>query len=196
MPSSRALTRRAAPVSRLLTTGGALAGILLAGLVPSASATTVTPSATTAVTATATTITPDCHAACFVRVRTGAYADYDRIVVDLGGPDLPYLEYEFLGGTGLTPMSGKGDGSEPRVPLDGKTYLTLQFFGATTYTTSGAAAFIGATPKVLDMPSVKGYAVLGSFEGHAKFGLALGDLSDYHVFFLSNPNRLVIDVYH
>ncbi|MBO1331375.1 hypothetical protein [Streptomyces sp. VRA16 Mangrove soil] len=195
MPSSRALTRRAAPVSRLLTTGGALAGILLAGLVPSASATTVTPSATTAVTATATTITPDCEAACFVRVRTGAYADYDRIVVDLAGPNLPKIVFQDLGGTGLYAL---GDGSEerPRIPLNGKTYLTLNFSGATTLTTSGADAFIGATPKVLDMPSVKGYAVLGSYEGYAGFGLALGDLSDYHVFFLSNPNRLVIDVYH
>ncbi|MEV4428938.1 AMIN-like domain-containing (lipo)protein [Streptomyces sp. R-07] len=171
---------------RLLALGGALASALLAGPVPSASAaTTVAPAAVS--------VTPECESACFLDVRTGAHTDFDRVVVDLGGPSLPTILETTTNTVGIYTESGE----EPkRLPLEGKSYLTLRLMGVNNMTTSYQDSFTGPTVQQLALPSVKGYGLAGGYEGYFGFGLALGDYSSYKVFTLTSPNRLVIDVYH
>ena len=46
------------------------------------------------------------------------------------------------------------------------------------------------------MPTLRGAAFTGDFEGTVSFGLALSHLKDFRVFELHAPNRLVIDLHH
>ncbi|MEV7420753.1 hypothetical protein [Streptomyces sp. NPDC089919] len=180
-PSSRS------PRVRSLAIGTALTASLLGAVAPTASAAP----APAAVAATAGTT---CPSACFLAVRTAAHDTYDRLVIDLGGTALPTWT-EYVGDDGLS-YDGGGSGEGKPVPLTGKHFLNLHFFGVDNHTTTGAGSFTGATTQPLSLPAVKGYALLGGYEGHFSFGLALGDYSSYRVFTLTAPNRLVVDVYH
>ncbi|MCB5165005.1 AMIN domain-containing protein [Streptomyces bambusae] len=170
------------PRARSVAMGAALAVCLLGATVPAAAAAPAAP-------AVATT----CESACFLGVRTATHDTYDRLVIDLGGPNLPTWT-EHIGDGGLSYNDG-GSGESKPVPLTGKRFLTLDFFGVNNYTTTGANSFTGATTQPLKLPAIKGYAMLGGYEGYYSFGLALGDHTRHRVFTLTNPNRLVVDVY-
>jgi hypothetical protein len=46
------------------------------------------------------------------------------------------------------------------------------------------------------MPTLRGAAFTGDFEGSVSFGLALSHLKTFRVLEVHAPNRLVIDVHH
>ncbi|MCX4986405.1 hypothetical protein [Streptomyces sp. NBC_00572] len=176
-----------APSLRRLAVGGALASALLAGPVPTATA------ASTAAPA-AVSVTPECASSCFLAVRTGAHPDFDRVVVDLGGPGVPTVLETWTNTSGI--YTNTAEGEPRRLPLEGKTYLNVELMGVDNRTTSGQASFTGPAVQELALPAVKGYGLAGGHEGYFSFGLAVGDYSSYRVFTLTSPSRLVIDVYH
>jgi hypothetical protein len=142
--------------------------------------------------ASAATTSPVCATACFLDVRTGAHADFDRLVIDLGGPTPPTWTAT-TNDTGL--WYETGDEGHP-IALTAKHYLALRFTGVTPTATDGTWTFGGPSPQTVNLPSLKGYALTGGYEGEYGFGLALDDYSSYRVFTLTSPNRVVVDVYH
>ncbi|WP_051796071.1 hypothetical protein [Streptomyces sp. NRRL S-87] len=190
--------RAATAAAGALLSAAALLGAT-APTVSAATATTTTASTTTTATLRATSaspvaaVTPTCASACFLDVRTGAHPDFDRVVIDLGGPTLPTWQAT-AGLTSLTYDSASGE-SRP-VPLSGTSFLRIDTHGVTNTTTTGQSSFTGPTLQTLTLPSVKGYALTGGYEGYEGFGLALGTYSSYRVYTLTSPNRLVIDVNH
>ncbi|MFJ5551414.1 hypothetical protein [Streptomyces sp. NPDC093225] len=192
-------TRAATAAAGALLSAAALVGAT-APTVSAATATTATTTATlraSSASASAPTmtvaVTPTCASACFLGVRTGAHPDFDRVVIDLGGPTLPTWQAT-AGLTSLTYDSASGE-SRP-VPLGGTSFLRIDTHGVTNTTTTGQSSFTGPTLQTLTLPSVKGYALTGGYEGYEGFGLALGTYSSYRVYTLTSPNRLVIDVNH
>lgn len=162
---------------RTLAALAVLAGTLLLG----------TPAAASAATA-----APACATACFLDVRTGAHTGFDRLVIDLGGSSLP-------GWTATTNDTGlwyeNGDEGHP-IALTAKHYLALRFTGVNNTAGDGTWTFSGPSTQTVNLPSVKGYALTGGYEGEYGFGLALDDHSSYRVYTLTGPNRVVVDVYH
>lgn len=164
--------------TRSLVAAVALSGALLTGLAPAASA--------------ATTTVPACEAACFLDVRTGVHPDYDRLVIDLGGPSLP----TWTANSDVTGLSREDGSGEPKpIALTGKHFLAIQMTGVNNFTSEGFS-FTGPTVQSLNLPAIKGYALTGGYEGEYGFGLALGDYSRYQISTLTSPNRLVVDIYH
>jgi len=118
-------------------------------------------------------------------VRTGTHAGYDRLTVEFsnGGPS---------GAVELKPQSGTTFTSSPSgmaTTLKGRDGILLVIHGADLH-----SAYSGS----LDI--VTGYATLAEvkrvedFEGVVQLGLGVNGTGCYRVFWLSNPDRLVIDV--
>ncbi len=122
-------------------------------------------------------------------VNTGQHTGYDRVVFQFSGK-VP----------GYTVVRVKTVYSDPKgdqVALAGQSYLRVVFHPASavcqqplheTYT--GPAVLTPYYPQLLTV------AAAGDFEGVLSFGLGLAAQGGYHVFTLTNPDRLVIDVSH
>ena len=122
-------------------------------------------------------------------VRTGEHSGYDRVVFQFSGR-LP----------GYSVGRVQAVYSDPKgtpVPLAGQSYLRVVFRGASavcpqplhrTYT--GPAVLKPYYPELLTVSAA------GDFEGVLSFGIGLAAQGGYHVFPLTSPDRLVIDVSH
>ena len=122
-------------------------------------------------------------------VRTGEHSGSDRVVFQFSGR-LP----------GYTVGRVQAVDSDPKgapVPLAGQSYLRVVFHGTSaicpqpvhrTYT--GPAVLTPYFPELLTVSAA------GDFEGVLSFGIGLAARGGYHVFTLTSPNRLVIDVSH
>jgi hypothetical protein len=118
-------------------------------------------------------------------LRTGSHAGYDRLTIDFsnGGPS---------GSVDLKPQSGTAFTSSPSgmsTTLKGSKGILVTVHGADLH-----SAYSGS----LDI--VTGYATLvevkrvEDFEGVVQLGLGMNGTGCYRAFWLSNPDRLVIDV--
>jgi hypothetical protein len=118
-------------------------------------------------------------------LRPGSHAGYDRLTIDLsnGGPG---------GSVDLKPQSGTTFTSSPSgmsTTLKGTKGILVIIHGADLH-----SAYSGS----LDI--VTGYATLvevkrvEDFEGVVQLGLGINGTGCYRAFWLSNPDRLVIDV--
>jgi hypothetical protein len=122
-------------------------------------------------------------------VRTGEHSGSDRVVFQFSGK-LP----------GYTVARVQAVDSDPKgapVPLAGQSYLRVVFHGTSaicprplhqTYT--GPAVLTPYFPELLTVSAA------GDFEGVLSFGIGLAAQGGYHVFTLTSPDRLVIDVSH
>ncbi|OAR26692.1 hypothetical protein A8W25_31330 [Streptomyces sp. ERV7] len=166
-------------IRQVSAVGAAVAGLVLAGPAP-AQAGTTTPATS-------------CQNICVLDARTGAHSDFDRLVFDLSGTGLPQVQATASAdGTYHT----AGDDEIRHLQIPGKSYLLLDVSGGAVALPSGPDAY--TTPRVqsVSLPSLKGVEMAAGYEGHVTFGLSLGDYSQYKVFTLTSPNRVVVDVYH
>ena len=122
-------------------------------------------------------------------VRTGGHSGYDRVVFQFSGK-LPGYAVERVQAVYSDPKSTP-------VPLAGQSYLRVVFHGTSavcprplhqTYT--GPTVL---TPYYLELLTV---SAAGDFEGVLSFGIGLAAQGGYHIFTLTNPDRLVMDVSH
>ncbi|WP_329404328.1 AMIN-like domain-containing (lipo)protein [Streptomyces melanogenes] len=134
-----------------------------------------------------------CPNICVLDARAGGHPDFDRLVFDLSGTGLPQVRATASAdGTYHT----AGDDEIRHLQISGKSYLLLDVSGGAVALPSGPDAY--ATPRVqsVSLPSLKGVELAAGYEGNVTFGLALGDHSQYKIFTLTSPNRVVVDVYH
>ena len=167
----------------------AIAGLLLAATATTgtASAATLTASETvrpsTAVAAAPAAVPV---AASVVNARFGVHPGYTRIVLDVQGK---------LPGVKVTRVARLVyDASGKPVPLHGAYYLRITLTPAVEHNTKGVSVYHGPKLTALRLPHLKGFALIGDFEGVVSFGAALSDRGPIHVFTLTGPNRIVIDV--
>ena len=118
-------------------------------------------------------------------LRTGTHTGYDRLTIDFshGGPS---------GAVELKPQSGTTFTQSPSgmtVTLKGKNGILVVIHGADLHSAYNGSVDI-----------VTGYATLvevkrtEDFEGVVQLGLGINGAGCYRAFWLSNPDRLVIDV--
>ncbi|MGD9961305.1 AMIN-like domain-containing (lipo)protein [Nocardioides sp.] len=113
---------------------------------------------------------------------------YDRVVIHLRGAiasgHINYARRFFY------------DGSGAPVPIHGRSGLRIDLSPARAHTLTGVNLYRGPRIARPHFDTLKALAFIGDFEGHVSFGLALTHRADYRVFWLHNPQRLVIDVRH
>jgi len=131
---------------------------------------------------------PSDTAARLTNIRVGAHDTYDRVVLDL--TSLPSYSYDFVDQLEYVP-SGKP------VNIPGTTFVKLVMQGAATYDDNGNPTYPG--PRTITTPqltNVQAVAIIGDFEHVLSVGFGLKHTANVHVFTLTGPNRLVIDVDH
>lgn len=141
----------------------------------------------------AATAAPACTVICIEDTRTGAHADYDRLVFDLSDGTLPGVTAT-LSSTGEY-MPG-GSGETRYLTIKGSSYLMLELAPATTFDDAGNDTFTSPTTQAVGLPSLEGIQSTGGYEGYEGFGLTLGSYSRYQISHLTSPNRVIVDIYH
>ena len=122
-------------------------------------------------------------------IRTGQYSGYDRVAFQFSGK-LPAYTVERVKAVYRDP---KGD----QVPMAGQSYLRVVFRGTSTFSLHPPKdAYTGPGVLTPYYPELLTVAAAGDFEGVLSFGAGLAAQGSYHVFTLSNPSRLVVDVSH
>lgn len=122
-------------------------------------------------------------------VRVGEYAGYDRMVFQFSG-GLPAVTADRVPAVYTDPKGTP-------VALAGQSYLHVVFRGASGIcpqsmqrTWTGPSALTPYYPQLLVVSAA------GDFEGYLSFGIGLAAQGSYHVFTLTGPDRVVIDVSH
>jgi hypothetical protein len=122
-------------------------------------------------------------------VRVGENAGFDRVVFQFSG-GLPAVT---VGRVAAVYADAKGT----PVALAGQSYLHVVFRGATV-TCPQPSRRTYAGPSVLTpyYPQLLVVSAAGDFEGYLSFGIGLATRGSYHVFTLTSPDRVVIDISH
>ncbi|MDX8033812.1 hypothetical protein SK803_26625 [Lentzea sp. BCCO 10_0856] len=122
-------------------------------------------------------------------IRTGVHDNFERIVLDMNGLPGNYISRDTTGVTNCA--SG-----EP-VPVNGVKVLDTMIYGAATYDENFDPTYTGPRNFVPQgLTNVKGVAITCDFEGTLGIAVGYDDPNSWHkVFTLTNPDRLVIDVY-
>ena len=118
------------------------------------------------------------------RVSTGTHAGYDRITIEFTNST--------PASTDVTPQNDAsftlGASGQP-VTLAGRAGVLITMHGADEHTSySGPLDFKTAYPVLVEARQVQ------DFEGTVQWGLGLSKPACYRAFFLTNPDRLVIDI--
>ena len=122
-------------------------------------------------------------------IRVGRHATYDRIVLDFDGR----VAAGTFKATWVPALFE--DGSGKRVVLPGKRFLAIVVHGSSEFDINGRRVFHGS--KRFDTPqlrNVRAVAIIGDFERVLNVGVGARHRSWVHMFTLTRPNRLVIDI--
>lgn len=120
-------------------------------------------------------------------LRWAEHPGFDRVVIDVHGR-APGYAVRYV--DQLT-----RDGSGDPVRMRGRVKLEIALRPAQAHDRQGAPTYTGPRRRLIDLPSLRGTAFLGDFEGVVTFGFGLRT-RPYRVFTLSNPSRVVIDFKH
>lgn len=123
-----------------------------------------------------------------INLRVGQHATYDRVVIDMTGPipgyRINYVKHLYY------------DGSGDSVPLRGARFIKIAMTPAVAHDAQGHSVYGGPFLEQYAMPTLRGAAFTGDYEGVVSFGISLSHLKSFRVFELHAPNRLVIDLHH
>jgi hypothetical protein len=117
-------------------------------------------------------------------LRPAAHGTYDRLVIDLGNGVPAQVEVRVQNGTTFI-LSPSG----MQTTLKGKNGILVVIRGADLHT-----SYSGPTDIVTNYSGLAEVKRVEDFEGVVQLGLGVNGPACYHAFFLTNPNRLVIDV--
>ncbi|HET6625879.1 MAG TPA: hypothetical protein VFG63_05780 [Nocardioidaceae bacterium] len=128
------------------------------------------------------------HLVTVTDLRYATHPRFDRVVIDLRGRRPGYT----IGYTRRLHREGSGD----VVRLRGKRKMVLSLHPARAHDRAGDSVYTGPRKQAVHLPTLRGVAFLGDFEGYVTFGFGLDRRAPYRVFTLRSPRRLVIDFKH
>ncbi|MFF8375503.1 hypothetical protein ACF07V_05085 [Streptomyces sp. NPDC015661] len=123
-----------------------------------------------------------------VNARWGGHATFDRLVIDVRGAMPPVTVHQT--------RALYYDGSGERVPLAGKHFLEIKLSPAAAHDDSGRSVYKGPRLVKIYLPTLKGVALTGDFEGVVTIGAAFDTKPVYKTFRLHSPERFVVDIAH
>ena len=122
-------------------------------------------------------------------VRVGEHAGYDRVAFQFSG-GIPAVTVTRVASVSTDPKGTP-------VALPGQSYLHVVFRGASgTCPQPSQRTYTGPSVLAPYYPQLLMVSAAGDFEGYLSFGMGLAAQSGYHVFTLTSPDRVVIDVSH
>ena len=124
-------------------------------------------------------------------VRSGQHADFDRVVFEFDGGQLPSYHIEHID----RPVRQCGSGDV--VTLAGEGWLRVRMEPARTHTEDGQATIpLSYRPRRVNHTIIKEIVSTCDFEAQVEWVLGVSSPNRYRVIELSNPSRLVVDVRH
>ena len=122
-------------------------------------------------------------------VRTARHGNYDRVVFQFAGPELPGYHVEYID----KPVHACGSGNV--VPLAGDAWLEVRFTDAQAHTPEGQAT-VADRERAPNLPIIKELKITCDFEGEVTWVLGVSSPNKYRVLELKNPTRLAVDIKH
>ena len=122
-------------------------------------------------------------------VRTARHGNYDRVVFEFAGAEMPTYHIEYIDKPVRTCDSGDV------VPLAGDGWLEVRFTPARAYDDNGNAT-IPDRERSPNLPIVKEMKITCDFEADLEWVLGVSSPNRYRVVELKNPTRLVVDIKH
>ncbi|MGW0704261.1 AMIN-like domain-containing (lipo)protein [Streptomyces sp. NPDC002867] len=165
-----------------------IAAPLAAAALVSALASPVATAATSAETRTATA-TATCPDSCILGTRSATHTGYDRLVFDLTSGT------QVRTSTNTTGEYYPPSGVKEYLDIPGTSYLFITMEPAHVYDDAGNLTFKSPFTQALNLPTLKGVQLTSLHAATVDFGLSLGPSTRYHVSQLTQPNRLVVDIY-
>lgn len=144
------------------------------------SAGTITAATTSAAEAT-TPVVPT-----LTQVSAAHHPGYDRLVFQFSGRVPAKYSVKYV-------SQVLGDASGRPVSVVGSAKLLVRFSPATGHTAKGVVTY-GATKRTYALPGIIQVVNSGDFEAVLSFGVGLASAEHFHVFTLTRPSRVVIDV--
>ncbi|WP_405937200.1 hypothetical protein OG338_11335 [Streptomyces sp. NBC_00726] len=125
-----------------------------------------------------------CPTTCLQGIRAATHTGYDRLVFDLTN-ETQYTTWTNTTGE-YTPMSGKTE----HLDAVGDSYLFVRMEPANL-----SAGYEDPAVQEMGLPTIKGAQLTSYHAGISEFGISLGPSTGYNIFTLTQPDRLVVDVY-
>lgn len=122
-------------------------------------------------------------------VRTAGHENFDRVVFQFLGAELPGYHVEYI----ESPVTKCGSG-ETAVLL-GDSYLEVRFTDSQAHTPEGDATIKERDRKPL-LTTIKQLMITCDFEGETTWVLGIPEKRNYRVTELTNPTRLAVDIKH
>ena len=122
-------------------------------------------------------------------VRSAAHPNYDRVVFEFEGAELPSYKIEYID----KPVRACGSGNV--VPFQGDAWLSVLFTGANAHTEAGEPT-IKDRMRSPNITIVKDLKLICDFEAEVEWVMGAASPNKYRVLELKNPTRLVVDIKH
>jgi hypothetical protein len=122
-------------------------------------------------------------------IRTGKHPDFDRVVFEFEGNEVPGYHVEFVD----KPVRTCGSGE--LVPIAGYGYLLVRMTPAQSHTNAGKPTLKQQSLSP-NFPVIKELKQICDFEADVQWVMGLSHPNRYRVLELSNPSRLVVDIRH
>ena len=122
-------------------------------------------------------------------VRSARHPNYDRVVFEFDGSQLPSYKIEYID----KPVRACGSGNV--VPFAGDAWLSVLFTGANAHTEAGEPTIKDRT-RSPNHTVVKDLKLICDFEAEVEWVMGVSSPNRYRVLELKNPTRLVVDIKH
>ena len=122
-------------------------------------------------------------------VRSAVHPNYDRVVFEFEGAQLPSYKVEYID----KPVRSCGSGDV--VPFAGDAYLSVLFTGANAHTEAGEPTIKDRT-RSPNHTIVKDLKPICDFEAEVEWVMGVASPNKYRVLELKNPTRLAVDIKH
>lgn len=122
-------------------------------------------------------------------VRSARHANYDRVVFEFEGSQLPNFKIEYID----KPVRACGSGNV--VPFAGDAWFSVRLSGANAHTDAGEAT-VKDRVRSPNLPIVKDLKLICDFEAEVQWVMGVSSPNKYRVLELKNPARLVVDIRH
>ena len=122
-------------------------------------------------------------------VRSAKHANFDRVVFEFEGAQIPTYKIEYID----KPVRACGSGDV--VPFQGDAWLSVRFTGANAHTEAGEPTINDRT-RSPNHTIVKDLKLICDFEAEVEWVLGVASPNKYRVLELKSPTRLVVDIKH
>lgn len=122
-------------------------------------------------------------------IRVGRHATFDRVVIDLKGKRPGY---------GVRYVSVvRNDASGKVITMAGRYYLMIRLTPTNAHDPqTGTSTYTGPRKFWVGYPELRQVAFAGDFEAVVSVALGLARRNGFHVFTLTDPRRVVVDIRH